>query len=336
LIQSNHNLKKYNTFGIDAIARYYAEPSSVGEAKAVIAEASRLRLPLFVLGGGSNVLFTKDFDGLILKPMIMGIEVLSQHSDKVCVAAGAGVAWDDLVAWCVEQNLGGLENLSNIPGTVGAAPVQNIGAYGAEVGDAIEKVEGFYVDSLEPFSLSCAECLFGYRSSIFKTALRGKALITHVYFSLSSTVQPNTDYGRIEQELQHQPDRSIQSVRRAIISIRSQKLPDPQKLGNAGSFFKNPYVEDGIVQNIKSLYPEIPVYGSDVYGYSKLPAAFLIDKCGWKGVKVGHVGVHSEQPLVLVAFEGAKGTQVLELSKQIQSSVKEKFGVILEPEVNVL
>ena len=336
MFQSKFRLKEYNTFGIEATARYFAAPSLVEEAVEVVAEANRLALPLFVLGGGSNVLFTKDFEGLVIKPMFSGIEAIAQYADKVCVAAGAGEAWDDLVAWCVERNWGGLENLSHIPGTVGAAPVQNIGAYGVEAKDTISVVEGFFLDTLERFSISGADCAFGYRTSLFKTELKKRVMITRVLFSLSTVPQPNTDYGRIEQELQNQPDRSIQSVRQAVIAIRNQKLPDPKKLGNAGSFFKNPYVDDFLVQKIKSLYPDIPVYGSDLVGCSKLPAAFLIDKCGWKGRSVGRVGVHSEQPLVLVAYEGAEGTHVLELSKQIQNSVREKFGVILEPEVDVL
>ena len=336
LFQKSFHLKEYNTFGLNVTSRYFAGPASVEEAKEAVAEALDLEVPIFVLGGGSNVLFTKDFDGLIIKPAMKFIEVVSQDTDKVCVAVGAGVVWDDLVAWCVERNWGGLENLSGIPGTVGAAPVQNIGAYGAEAKDSIIMVEGFYLDSLEPFSLHVAECAFGYRTSLFKTELKGNVMITRILFSLSTVPQSNTDYGRIEQELQSQPDNSIQSVRRAIIAIRNQKLPDPHKLGNAGSFFKNPYVDDALVQKIKCLYPDIPVYGSDLVGCSKLPAAFLIDKCGWKGKRVGYVGVHSDQPLVLVAFEGAQGSEVLALSQQIQSSVKEKFGVLLDPEVNIL
>jgi len=252
------------------------------------------------------------------------------------VAAGAGVVWDDLVAWCVGRNWGGLENLSHIPGNVGAAPVQNIGAYGVEVKDLIVKVEGFYIDTLKPFLLPNSACAFEYRGSVFKRALKGKVLITRVFFSLSTTPEPNTNYGLVEQELQNHPDRSIQSVRQAIIAIRTQKLPDPAKIGNAGSFFKNPVVEAGLLEKIRADYPDIPVYQTDVASLFKLPAAFLIDKCGWKGVRKGRVGVHDTQPLVLVAFEGATGQEVLDLSIEIQNSVNEKFGVSLQHEVQVV
>ena len=331
----NHNLKQYNTFGFEVTARYYAEPSSVEEAKEVVAEAHRLKIPVLVLGGGSNVLFTKDYDGLVIKPAMMGIDVLHQCDQKVSISVGAGVVWDDLVEWCVARNWGGLENLSHIPGSVGAAPVQNIGAYGAEVKDVVKEVHGFYLETIQSFSLSVTECVFGYRSSVFKTTLKDKTLITHVVFNLSTTPQPNTRYGQIEQELQNYPDRSIQSVRHAITSIRSQKLPDPQKIGNAGSFFKNPVVAESLALQIKAAFPQIPLYEAHTGSY-KLPAAFLIEKAGWKGVRRGNVGVHGDQPLVLVAFEGATGAEVVTLSTQIQESVKERFGVWLEPEVNLL
>ncbi|MCL2727573.1 MAG: UDP-N-acetylmuramate dehydrogenase [Bacteroidales bacterium] len=336
MFYSTHNLKEYNTFGIDVTARYFARPQTVEEAKECLTKAHRLALPVFILGGGSNVLFTKDFEGLIISPAFMGIEVQDQTEDKVCVAAGAGVTWDDLVAWCVNRNWGGLENLSHIPGTVGAAPVQNIGAYGAEAKDVVSMVEGIYIDTLEPFRLPADQCAFGYRSSIFKHGLKGQTLITRVSFTLTATPQPNTDYGRIEEELQNQPDRSIQSVRRAVIAIRSQKLPDPKILGNAGSFFKNPAVKASLAKKIQEEYPNIPIYPSEIEGHHKLPAAFLIEKCGWKGVKRGNVGVHKDQPLVLVAFEGAKGHEVLDLSTQIESSIQQKFGIQLDKEVNVL
>ena len=336
MLLDNHNLKGQNTFGIDVIARYFSMPRSVMEAKEVVVDGQRLQAPIFILGGGSNVLFTKDFDGLIIKPAFGDIEVIGHSGEEVFVAAGAGVIWDDLVAWCVRRNWGGLENLSHIPGTVGAAPVQNIGAYGTEVRNAIINVEGFYIDTLKSFSLAAAECAFGYRTSIFKQDLKGRVFITRVLFSLSTTPQPCTDYGRIEQELQQQPDRSIHSVRQAIIAIRSQKLPDPQKIGNAGSFFKNPMVEVSLAHRIVEEFPNMPLYSADTPAYCKVPAAFLIEKCGWKGIRNGSVGVHYDQPLVLIAFEGATGKEVLHLSEEIQNSVREKFGIFLETEVNIL
>ena len=336
MIPTHQSLKRYNTFGIDVSVRFLAKVSSIEEAETAIKEAKHLDLPILVLGGGSNILFTKDFNGMVIKPEFMGIEVTGREADRVEVAAGAGVVWDDLVACCVDRGWGGLENLSHIPGTVGAAPVQNIGAYGAEAGDAIVRVEGIYIDTLEPFVFLGSDCGFGYRSSIFKTDLRNNILITRVFFSLSSAPQPNTDYGRIEQELQNQPDRSIGSVRQAIITIRSQKLPDPAKIGNAGSFFKNPVVASSLALNIQADYPQIPIYPADLPGYCKLPAAFLIEKTGWKGLRQGRVGVHTDQPLVLVAYDGAQGQEVLDLSLCIQASVSNKFGVFLEPEVNIL
>jgi len=336
MFHSNYNLRESNTFGIDVTTRLFARPQTIKEAKEALKEAHHLALPVFVLGGGSNVLFTKNFDGLIIKPAFLGIEVVNQTEDKVYIAAGAGVIWDDLVAWCVDRNWGGLENLSHIPGTVGAAPVQNIGAYGAEAKDVVSAVEGIYIDTLKSFSLSAGQCAFGYRNSIFKNDLKGQTLITRVFFILSTVPQPNTNYGSIEQELQNQPDRSIQSVRRAVVAIRSQKLPDPQILGNAGSFFKNPSVAASLVMEIQEEYPNIPIYPSDIEGHYKLPAAFLIEKSGWKGARKGNVGVHKDQPLVLVAYEGASGGEVLELSTQVEASVKQKFGIQLEREVNVI
>jgi len=336
MIFAHQSLKGYNTFGFDVTARYFAQPASIKEAMEAITEAHRLGAPLYVLGRGSNVLFTQDFDGLIIKPALLGIEVVEQAADHVVVAAGAGEVWDHLVAWCVDRNWGGLENLSHIPGTVGAAPAQNIGAYGAEAKDTIVKVEGLFIDTLKPFVFSAAECAFGYRNSIFKTELKNRVLITKVFFKLSTAALPNTDYGRIEEELQSQPDRSIRCIRQAIINIRNQKLPDPAKMGNAGSFFKNPTVTEVLALKIQATYPNMPLYPADLPGYGKLPAAFLIEKSGWKGVRKGNVGVHDTQPLVLVAFEGAKGSEILDLSMQIQRSVKEKFDILLEPEVNIL
>ena len=338
MLLNNYNLKKQNTFGIDITTRYFAMPRSIEAAKKAVAEGLRLQAPIFILGGGSNVLFSKDFDGLIIKPLFGGVEMIEKNVEeaRIVVGVGAGVFWDDLVAWSVQRNWGGLENLSNIPGTVGAAPVQNIGAYGVEVKDAIINVEGFYIDTLKPFSLTAAECAFGYRTSIFKQDLKGKVFITRVLFSLSTAPQATTDYGRIEQELQQQPDRSIHSVRQAIIAIRAQKLPDPQKIGNAGSFFKNPMIEVSLAHKILEAFPNMPLYSAETPAYCKVPAAFLIEKCGWKGVRKGSVGVHCDQPLVLVAFEGATGKEVLHLSEEIQNSVREKFGIMLETEVNIL
>ena len=319
MILTDQSLKQYNTFGIDVTAHYLAKVFSVEEAKEAIREAHGSGLPVLTLGGGSNMLFTRDVCEMIIKPELMGIEVTGKRGDRVTVAAGAGVIWDDFVAWCVDRGWGGLENLSHIPGTVGAAPVQNIGAYGAEAKDSIVRVEGIYIDTLDPFVLLGTECSFGYRNSIFKTDLSGKALITKVFF-----------------ELQNLPVPSLRSTRQEVITIRSQKLPDPAKMGNAGSFFKNPMVDTALALSIQSDYPNLPLYPGEKPGSSKLSAAFLIDRAGWKGVRKGNVGVHPNQPLVLVAFEGATGGEVVDLSKEIHDSVAEKFGVMLEREVIVV
>jgi len=211
-----------------------------------------------------------------------------------------------------------------------------IGSYGVEVKDVVTKVEGLFLDTLEPFTFTATACAFGYRTSLFKTELKDKTLITKVFFTLSTNPVPNTTYGQIEEELLKQPDRSIQSVRNAVINIRSQKLPDPAIFGNAGSFFKNPTVPESLAFQIRAAYPHIPLYQTDIQGFYKLPAAFLIDQCGWKGVRKGNVGVHINQPLVLLAFEGATGAEVLHLSQEIQNSVQERFGVTLEREANVV
>ena len=318
MILDHNSLKKYHTFGIEVTARYFAQISSTDEAIQTIKEAKRLDVPVLVLGGGSNMLFTRDFDGMIIKPELRGIDVIDQKADRITVAAGSGVIWDDFVVWCVSRGWGGLENLSHIPGTVGAAPVQNIGAYGAEAKDAVVLVEGIYLDTLESFVFSGTDCSFGYRNSIFKTLLKGRTLITKVFF-----------------ELQKGNDRSIRSTRQEIIHIRNQKLPDPAKLGNAGSFFKNPMVEMSMALHIQTEFANMPLYPGEREGYAKLSAAFLIDQAGWKGVRRGNAGVHGNQPLVLVAYEGATGQEVVDLSEEIQRSVHEKFGVALEREVNI-
>ena len=334
MIRENQSLQAYNSFGLDVCARYFAQPESIEALKSCVTTAQGQGLPVLILGGGSNFLFETDVNGWVIQPLLRGIEIVWQADGRIGLGVGAGEVWDDLVAYCVDRGWGGLENLSLIPGRVGAAPVQNIGAYGAEAKDVITAVEGLYLDSLEPFFLSEADCGFGYRDSIFKRALKDKVVITKVFFELSTRPETKTDYGRIAEMLAQQPDNSIRSVRAAVMAIRREKLPDPEVLGNAGSFFKNPSLPKDKALAIQALYPSMPIYNSDIEGYSKIPAAFLIEQCGWKGQWQGLVGVHSQQPLVLVAHKGATGAALAKLYQKIQASVQEKFGVSLECEVN--
>ena len=334
MIKENQSLQAYNTFGIDVCARYFAQPDSIDALKACLRQAQAQGLPVLILGGGSNFLFVSDVEGWVVQPLLKGIELVWQTDGRIGLGVGAGEIWDDLVAHCVAQGWGGMENLSLIPGRVGAAPVQNIGAYGAEAKDVITAVEGLYLDSLEPFFLPAADCAFGYRDSIFKRALKDKVVITKVFFELSTRPETKTDYGRMAEMLAQQADTSIASVRAAVMAIRREKLPDPAELGNAGSFFKNPSLPTDQALAIQAHYPKMPLYDSDIVGCSKIPAAFLIEQCGWKGYQRGLVGVHSQQPLVLVASKGATGADIAKLYQEIQDSVQEKFDVSLECEVN--
>ena len=334
MIQENQSLQAYNTFGLDVCARYFAQPQSMEELKTCLRQAQAQGLAVLILGGGSNFLFETNVNGWVVQAQLRGIEEVWQADGRIGLGVGAGEVWDDLVAYCVDKGWGGLENLSLIPGRVGAAPVQNIGAYGAEAKDVITAVEGLYLDSLEPFFLPAAACGFGYRDSIFKRELKDKVVITKVFFALSTRPETKTDYGRMAEMLAQQPDNSIRSVRAAVMAIRREKLPDPELLGNAGSFFKNPSLPTDKALAIQACYPKMPLYDSDIAGYSKIPAAFLIEQCGWKGYRRGLVGVHDQQPLVLVAHKGANGADIARLYREIQASVKQKFDLALECEVN--
>lgn len=329
-------LKPYNTFGIEAKCQLFVEFDSVDELQTLFSSQELDGKPWFVLGGGSNVLFSKDFEGVVLHPTNQDIEVVGEFGDKVKVRAGAGVEWDDFVAWCVERGYWGVENLSDIPGSVGAAPVQNIGAYGVEVKDTIESVETFAVSSKTLLTLAGEHCDFGYRQSIFKNELKGKVIITSVNFLLSLTPNPSIGYGDLRSKVEELGGATIDNVRRAVIEIRDGKLPCPSELGSAGSFFKNPFVDDEFAKSLKDKHPTMPLYPSGVEGKSKLAAGWLIDQCGWKGHREGNVGVHERQALVLVNYGGATGGEVLALAESIRADVKSRFGVELEMEVNVL
>ncbi len=328
-IQKNYPLKAHNTFGFDVQALYYAAPATVAELKALLTDPAYTHLPKLVLGGGSNLLFRANFEGLVIHPQFNEIS-----HDYTIVTAGAGVVWDELVKYCVSNDWGGLENLSGIPGTVGASPVQNIGAYGVEAKDCIERVDAIRLDTLEEISFTNEECGFGYRDSIFKQEWKGKLVITQVSFKLSFQPELRTHYGSLSEILAQYPTVGIQEVREAVLSIRQQKLPEPAEIGNAGSFFKNPTVSKEIAQKLQRNYPRLTLYPVDENSM-KVPAGWLIEQCGWKGKRVGDVGVHTAQALVLVNYGGGTGEDIIQLATAIQASVQEKFNINIEMEVNV-
>jgi UDP-N-acetylmuramate dehydrogenase len=334
-IHDNFSLRKYNTFQIDVNAAKFIEITKPEELQYFIIHNLNNDSSALVLGGGSNILFTKDYDGLVIKPSIEFVDVLNGQDDEVLIEAGAGVVWDDFVEYCVEHEYYGLENLSLIPGTVGAAPVQNIGAYGAEAGDTIKSVKGFYLETGNEFELDHDECGFGYRKSIFKTKLKGKTVISSVVFRLSKKEKLNLDYGDIKNKLAEYGHTDIHSLRKAIVEIRKSKLPDPVETGNAGSFFKNPEIEESHFNTLKEQYPGIPGYKL-ASGLFKVPAGWLIDKAGWKGKSMGRAGVNPRQALVLVNLGGAKGTDILDLAAAIEQDINKKFGIRLEKEVNII
>src|ERR1700761_7625820 len=334
-IQQNVSLKNFNTFGIDAKAKYFVEISHADELAELFLDPLWQQMERLVLGGGSNMLFVKDFDGLVIRMNIRGIEHRINH-DEVHVEAGAGEVWNDLVNFCVAREYAGLENLSLIPGSVGASPIQNIGAYGVELKDVFESCQAFEIATQTIKTFSKADCHFGYRDSIFKNELKGKYIITSVKFHLSLTPDVKLHYGAIKDELAKRGIESptIKDVSQVVSHIRVSKLPDPSTIGNAGSFFKNPLISKAEFEKVHSQYPEIVHYpaGDEV----KLAAGWLIEQCGWKGKVVGHTGTWKNQALVLVNHGGATGEEVYSLSSQIIDSVYAKFGVRLEREVNII
>ena len=333
-IKENISLKPYNTFGIDVSTSQFAEVSSVKELKKVLLTNTS---PLLILGGGSNVLFTKDYEGLVIKNNLKGIELVDESEEEVFLKVGAGEVWHEFVLSCIKNNFAGVENLSLIPGNVGASPMQNIGAYGVEVKDLITEVEAFDLESHLIQTFTNSACEFDYRSSVFKTSLKGKYLITAVTFKLKKQANINTSYGAIEQELLRMniSNPTIKNVSDAVINIRSSKLPDPKKIGNSGSFFKNPIVSKEQKIKILEKHPEAPHY-IQPDGSFKIAAGWLIEKCGWKGKRIETYGVHELQALVLVNYGGAKGGDIFDLSAQIIASVDATFGIVLEREVNII
>ena len=328
-----YSLLPYNTFGIDVSASRFLEYASVAELEEYIAQGA-VTTPFLHIGGGSNLLFTKDYDGLILHSRIGGIEVTAEDSQTVSLRVGAGVVWDDFVACCVEHGWYGAENLSLIPGEVGASAVQNIGAYGVEVKDLITAVETVNVQGYGRV-YSVEECEYAYRSSIFKRPENKSVFVTYVRFRLSKEERYTLDYGTIRQELAKYPAPTLPIVRKVIIEIRESKLPDPKVTGNAGSFFMNPIVAKEKLEALQRDYPRIPYYELPD-GRVKIPAGWMIDQCGWKGKSLGPAAVHDKQALVLVNRGGAKGSDIVALSDAVRASVRDKFGIDIHPEVNVI
>ena len=335
MLKVNHNfpLKEYNTFNIDVIASQFVKVNNVDECKEWL-NLNRSN-NILVIGEGSNLLFTGDFDGVILQPVMTFTNVLEENDDEVLIEVGAGKKWDDFVVFCLENLFYGVENLSLIPGTVGATPVQNIGAYGVEVNDVIETVNGMFIDSGDEFSLTNKECDFGYRNSIFKKQLKGKTIITSVIFRLSKKEKFNLNYGHLKESLKDYSEIIITNIRSVIVSTRNSKLPEPEVTGNAGSFFKNPEISQTLYNELLKTYSDIPGYLLE-NNLVKVPAGWLIDRAGWKGKKMGRAGVHPQQALVLINLGDATGDDILKLAKAIEEDVYDKFQIVLEKEVNVI
>jgi UDP-N-acetylmuramate dehydrogenase len=336
LVQENISLKPYNTFSIAVKARYFVEIFNEGELQELLCSTLLKEQQLLVLGGGSNILFTQDFPGLVVKISIPGITQYKRGSVLI-VEAGAGVVWNDLVQYCVKNELAGVENLSLIPGTVGASPIQNIGAYGVELKDVFDSCSAYEIATGAKRVFSFEDCKFGYRDSVFKNELKGKYILTSVSFKLSAQAQLNTQYGAIQSELAKRNISSpgIADISTVVSEIRVSKLPDPSTIGNAGSFFKNPVIEKSKLEEIQKSFPEVVNYPVG-NGHFKIAAGWLIESCGFKGKVVGETGTWKNQALVLVNHGHATGQEVYSFSEQIITAVCQKFGVKLEREVNIL
>lgn len=335
-LEENVSLKPYNTFGLNQTTRYLVHIRHESELPEALDFAQTENLPLLILGAGSNVLLTKDWEGLVIRIAIKGVEVLEENEDYVRIKVGAGENWHDFVLYCISKGWGGVENLSLIPGTVGASPMQNIGAYGVEIKSVFEKLEAVKIENGDTKTFLAEECCLGYRDSVFKQSEKGNYIITRVVFKLSKKPIFNTSYGDIENTLHELgvTELSLQGISDAVTAIRRKKLPDPSLIGNAGSFFKNPVIPADQFQSLKAKFPSIP--GFAVSEGVKVPAAWLIEQAGWKGKRWGTIGVHDKQPLVLVNYGEGKGRDLLFLSKTIAKEVFEKFGIELQTEVNLV
>ncbi|MBP3552528.1 MAG: UDP-N-acetylmuramate dehydrogenase [Bacteroidaceae bacterium] len=336
---TDYSLKSLHTFGMDVRTAHFVEYTSVDELEALLVrmQSEWETLPWLHMGGGSNLLFTSDYyQGVILHSAIKGWQVVDEDEECVHLRVGAGVVWDELVAYTVAQGWGGMENLSLIPGEVGASAVQNIGAYGMEAKDLIETVDTIEIATGTSRTFACEECGYAYRQSVFKSELKGKFVVTHVTYRLQKNPVFHLDYGNIRAELERMGEGiSLDTIRRAVIRIRESKLPDPQVTGNAGSFFMNPIVPRAVMEHIREAYPQMPFYEVDTERV-KIPAGWMIEQCGWKGRALGRAAVHDKQALVLVNLGGATGREIIALSDAVRHDVKEKFGVDIHPEVNFI
>ncbi len=334
-IFKNYSLYKHNTFGVKVSAKFYSAPETPDELITILHKYRTPEQDLLIIGEGSNILLTNNFQGLVIRPDIKGIEILDKSPDNAIIKVWAGENWDNFVVYCINNGFGGVENLSWIPGSVGACPIQNIGAYGAEVENVIESVTGILTDSLEQITFTRDKCNFGYRDSIFKQGLKGRFIITNVIFKLSRNPVLNTTYGRLQNELAGNKKTDLQSVRQAVIKIRKDKLPDPDKFGSAGSFFRNPVISMSKFNNLRSDYSDIPAYPANNQEV-KIAAGWLIEKAGWAGKRTGDAGVYNKQALILLNYGSATGKQIKDLAEKIMISVSNKFGIDLQTEVNII
>lgn len=334
-IYRNHSLKEYNTFGIDIKTSFFFEFTKENEILAFLNDSKYKKEKKFVLGGGSNILFVSDFEGVILYPQILGIETINENNKHVYLRVATGEIWDNFVEYCINNNWAGVENLSGIPGKVGACPVQNIGAYGVEVKDVIESVEAINISTGKKEIFSNFRCKFGYRNSIFKNQFKNKYLITYIIFRLDKIHRYKVGYGQIENELKKYSEINLVNIQKTIINIRKNKLPNVETSPNAGSFFKNPIISDSKLKKLKLTFPDIVSYKVSNTKY-KIAAAWLIEQCAWKGKKYKNASVHSSQPLVLINHYNATGSEIIALSEKIKKSVLEKFDIKIEIEVNVI
>ena len=334
-IYQHTSLLPYNTFGIDVTTDYFIEYESASDLQEVLRSETVKKNKTLHIGGGSNLLFLNDYKGVILHSAIQSITKVGEDTESVILEVGSSVIWDDFVGYCVENNWGGVENLSLIPGETGASAVQNIGAYGVEVREVIVEIKAINVETTNFKTFTREECRYGYRDSIFKNELKGKYIITSVVFKLEKKPVFRLNYQHLEDEVLKNGEIDLQNIRKTIIQIRERKLPDPKIMGNAGSFFMNPVISKQQFKSLQASYPLIPHY-FDSETKEKIPAAWLIDQCGWKGKKIGNAGVHDKQALVLVNLGGATGAEIVFLAEQIQQSVMDKFGIELKTEVNYI
>lgn len=334
-IQENKSLKEYNTFNIDVQAKYLSIFKNEDELHTLLKNDITKNKEFLVLGGGSNILFTKDFQGTVLINRVKGIKIVKEDKKNVFLSVGAGENWHNFVSWSIKKGFYGIENLALIPGLIGASPMQNIGAYGVEIKDFITEVRYISVATSELITLNNKKCEFNYRDSIFKNKLKNKTIITNVTYMLNKIPNNNISYGDIEKEIRNMGKIiSPLSIKEAVINIRNKKIPDPRILPNSGSFFKNPIISTVFFNNLKKRFPNIVGYQTSKKE-TKVAAGWLIENDGWKGYREGDVGVHKNQALVLINHGNASGLEILELSKRIQSSIKNKYGIELQPEVNI-